>query len=85
MICSPPPDELSVALSRFFQDKSAVVYKIDYPARTTKPVENLPLGNRLVSYDELMKIKQFPIFNLGQFRGGLIVNEKTKGFIRTAG
>ena len=25
-----------------------------------------------------MKIKQFPIFNLGQFRGGLIVNEKDK-------
>lgn len=74
-------DELSVALSRFFQDKSAVVYKNEITrARTTKKpgYRNLPLGNRLVSYDELMKIKQFPIFNLGQFRGGLIVNEKDK-------
>ena len=39
---------------------------------------NLALGNRLVSHEELEKIRQFPIFNEGQYRGGLIVNEREK-------
>jgi cell division protein FtsI (penicillin-binding protein 3) len=89
MDCSLPSDEmlnrhlddLSVALARMFQDKSAAAYKRDITqARVTKKpgYRNLPLGNRTVSHDELLKIKQFPIFNMGQFRGGLIVNEKDK-------
>ncbi len=89
MDCSLPSDEmlnrhlddLSVALARMFQDKSAAAYKRDITqARVTKKpgYRNLSLGNRTVSHDELLKIKQFPIFNMGQFRGGLIVNEKDK-------
>ncbi|MCZ2416971.1 MAG: penicillin-binding protein 2 [Burkholderiales bacterium] len=89
MDCSIPDDlmlnrhlgDLSVALSRFFGNKSAAAYENEIiQARVGKKpgYRNLLLGNRLVSYDELQKIKQFPIFSQGQFRGGLIANQKEK-------
>ena len=89
MDCSIPDDDmlnrnlraLAVSLSRMFEDKSATDYeKYIATARTTKKpgYRNLPLGNRLVSHDELLEIRSFPIFNLGKFRGGLIVNQKDK-------
>ena len=89
MDCSVPDDlmlnrylgDLSVALSRFFEDKPASAYEQEITqARVGKKsgYRNLLLGNRLVSYDELQKIREFPIFNQGQFKGGLIVNQKEK-------
>ena len=89
MDCSIPDDDmlnrnlraLAVSLSRMFEDKSATDYeKYIATARTTKKpgYRNLPLGNRLVSHDELLEIRGFPVFNLGKFRGGLIVNQKDK-------
>ncbi|MFA7458333.1 MAG: penicillin-binding protein 2 [Bacteroidales bacterium] len=89
MDCSVPDDimlnrhlgGLSLALSRFFGDRSAAQYENEIMrARVEKRpgYRNLALGNRLVSHEELEKIRQFPIFNEGQYRGGLIVNEREK-------
>ncbi|NLA15600.1 MAG: penicillin-binding protein 2 [Bacteroidales bacterium] len=72
---------LAASLSTLFKDKPAAAYEreIATARRTKKPgYRNLQLGNRLVSHSEMLKIKEFPIFNLGQFRGGFIVNQKDK-------
>ena len=72
MDCSIPDDDmlnrnlraLAVSLSRMFEDKSATDYeKYIATARTTKKpgYRNLPLGNRLVSHDELLEIRGFQI------------------------
>lgn len=87
--CSVPGDDmlnrnlngLSLALSRFFGDRSATAYEKEIlQARVEKKpgYRNLPLGNRLVSHDELQEIRGFPIFDQGQYRGGLIATQKEK-------
>jgi cell division protein FtsI (penicillin-binding protein 3) len=70
-------DSLSIMLADLFKDKSASKYKADlFTARSN--------GNRYfliqnhVKYDELKKLKTFPIFRNGKYRGGLIVIRKTK-------
>jgi len=74
-------DDLARSLSRFFGDQSAAAYEQEIlQARSQKKpgYRNLPIGNRLVSHDELQKIREFPVFDKGQYQGGLIANEKEK-------
>ena len=89
MDCSVPSDDmlnrdlgsLSQALSRFFGDRSAAAYEKEIvQARIEKRpgYRNLLLGNRVVSHDELEEIKKFPIFDQGQYRGGLIATQREK-------
>ncbi len=86
MDCSAPNEtvfnsnieELSKALSKFFGDKSAAEYKSELTEARKKGKRYKSVGNRLVDYSELLIIKNFPIFNLGANRGGIISEQKNK-------
>jgi cell division protein FtsI (penicillin-binding protein 3) len=70
-------DSLAMCLSKLFRDRSQAEYK-----RTLVQARNSNnryfLIKRNVTYAELKELRTFPIFNLGKFRGGLIVIEKTR-------
>jgi cell division protein FtsI (penicillin-binding protein 3) len=65
-------DTLSRKLAETFNDKSAEQYREElYKAR--KKGERFFLIKKRVSYHQLKKIKQFPLFRLGRYKGGFIV------------
>jgi cell division protein FtsI (penicillin-binding protein 3) len=62
-------DSLSLCLSRLFRDRSKESYKSELvAARRNK--ERFHLLKRRVSYDELHQLRTFPLFRLGQYKGG---------------
>ncbi|MCJ8209399.1 transpeptidase family protein [Mucilaginibacter sp. RS28] len=70
-------DSLAMKLSAFFGDKSEREYaRILRDARRDK--DRYQLIRRKVTYQELKKIRQFPIFNMGKYKGGLIIVQKNK-------
>ncbi|GGG85323.1 penicillin-binding protein [Parapedobacter pyrenivorans] len=70
-------DSLASKLSAFFKDKSSAQYsRLLKEARKDK--NRYYLVKRDVGHQELKKIKQFPIFNLGKYKGGLIAERKNK-------
>jgi len=74
---------LSDSLANIFNDKSAEQYLNEFQeARRDKSMYHLVKKN--VSYSQLKRLKEFPIFELGQFKGGFIVIE-TKKRIRPFG
>lgn len=91
-------DGLSRSLAEFFRNKSAAAYKEELVKARKDGKRYKAIGNRLVDYAELARIKQFPILKLGANRGGIIVEQKYKrnnpygrlayrtiGFINTEG
>ena len=64
-------DSLSLKLSELFRDKSATEYK-NKLVKARKNGERFHLIKRRVDYNQLKKIKTFPIFRLGQYKGGFI-------------
>jgi len=71
-------DGLSSALSKFFKDKSAAAYKQELLSARAANNRYKALGNRDVDFTELEQIKQFPLFKLGPYRGGIIAVQKNK-------
>ncbi|WP_028295551.1 penicillin-binding protein [Olivibacter sitiensis] len=70
-------DSLANALSNFFGDKSADQYKrLLRQARNDK--NRYYLVKRNVSFQEMKSVREFPIFNLGKYKGGLIADQKNK-------
>jgi cell division protein FtsI (penicillin-binding protein 3) len=70
-------DSLALKLSRMYGDKSEREYsRILRDAR--KDGSRYQLIRRKVSYQELKQIRKFPIFNLGKYKGGLIVVSQNK-------
>ena len=70
-------DSLAAKLSAFFNDKSSAQYsRMLKEAR--KKGNRYYLLKRDVGHQELKEISQFPIFNLGKYRGGLIAERKNK-------
>ena len=69
---------LSVALANLFKDKSALAYEKELWDAKEKKNRYKTLGNRDVTHLELEKIKQFPLFCLGPYRGGFIAIQKNK-------
>jgi cell division protein FtsI (penicillin-binding protein 3) len=68
-------DSLALCLSNLFGDRSRNDYKqMLVDARRTGN-RYLLIKNR-VNYVQLKKLKTFPIFRLGQYKGGLIVNQE---------
>jgi cell division protein FtsI (penicillin-binding protein 3) len=68
-------DSLSWCLSKLFQDKSAQEYK----EQLTKARENgdrYHLIKRKVTYNQLKKLRNFPIFRNGRYKGGMISIQK---------
>ncbi|HTE01331.1 MAG TPA: penicillin-binding protein [Mucilaginibacter sp.] len=70
-------DSLSAALSNFFGDKSAKDYSIMLKD-ARKDGERYQLIRRKVGFQELKQIRKFPIFNLGKYKGGLVVIPQNK-------
>ena len=70
-------DSLSTSLSRLFRDRSAAQYRAAL-MHARRSGEKYFLVKRNVSYNELVQLRQFPIFRHGRFRGGLIAIEHTR-------
>ncbi len=68
-------DSLALMLSRFFRDKSAAAYRHALTEAYRKGDHYYLISSHKVDYDELQKIKRFPIFRNGQFKGGLITEQ----------
>lgn len=68
-------DSLAWMLSRFFRDKSASAYKRALTEAYRKGDQYFLISAHKVDYDELRRIKKFPIFRNGQFKGGLITEQ----------
>src|SRR5476651_874661 len=70
-------DSLALSLAHFFHDKSPREYaKILRKARNDG--ERYLLIKRKVGFQELKQVRQFPIFNMGKYKGGLIVIQQNK-------
>lgn len=91
-------DALASALAAFFKDKSALAYKAELVTARREKKRYKAIGNRLVDYTEMLKIKEFPIFREGAVRGGFIAEQRNRrnnpygrlayrtiGFINTQG
>lgn len=70
-------DKLSQQLSNLFQDRSANAYKRELTNARKKKSQYF-LIKRKVSHKQLKAIRQFEIFNLGKYKGGLIYNQNSK-------
>lgn len=70
-------DSLSLGLSRIYRDKSAGKYKTDLVNARKSGKRYAAIGNHPIDYGELEALERLPIFRLGQFKGGLIVNKST--------
>lgn len=70
-------DSLSIGLSRIFKDKSAKVYRKELTEARRKGNRYKAIGNKTIDYGVLEKLSDLPIFRLGQFKGGMIVNKSS--------
>ncbi|MFC2151270.1 penicillin-binding transpeptidase domain-containing protein [Bacteroidota bacterium] len=64
-------DSLALRLSDLFKDKSTTEYKEEL-ATARRNGERFHLIRRRVNYNQLKELKTFPIFRLGQYKGGFI-------------
>lgn len=70
-------DSLATHLSRYFGDRSSAQYvKALRDAR--KKGNRYFLLKRNIGHQDLKALREFPIFNLGRYRGGLIAERKNK-------
>jgi len=68
-------DTLASELSELFDDQSAQAYRNElYRARKNK--ERFYLVKKRVNYNQLKKLKTFPLFRRGRYKGGFIVIQK---------
>jgi len=63
---------LATQLSRFYKDKSAQAYVNDLKRARRQGLRYYLINRKKISYTELQKVKQFPLFNLGKNRGGFV-------------
>ena len=70
-------DSLALCLANLFGDKSKSSYKAEL-TEARKNKERYYLIQRNVSYADLQKIKKFPIFKEGKYKGGLITLQQSK-------
>lgn len=70
-------DSLALCLSMLFGDRTPSQYASAL-RRARQNQERYYLVKRNVSYNELQHLVGFPIFRLGRFRGGLIIEEGTR-------
>ncbi|MDR2802105.1 MAG: PASTA domain-containing protein [Prevotellaceae bacterium] len=69
---------LSVAMAKFFKDKTAEQYKAELTKARKEEKRYKRLNSRLVSYAELQTVQNFPLLKLGRNKGGLIVEQKSR-------
>jgi cell division protein FtsI (penicillin-binding protein 3) len=70
-------DSLSFGLSEIFKDKPARYYK-NLLVQTKNAGNRYFLFKRKISYNQMQAMRKLPLFNLGKYKGGLMVNERTR-------
>lgn len=70
-------DSLSICLANLFKDKNAGEYKAMLQEARVDSSRYL-LIQKKVKHDQLLKLKKFPLFNLGKNKSGLIVIKESK-------
>ncbi|TFH27009.1 MAG: penicillin-binding protein 2, partial [Bacteroidia bacterium] len=70
-------DELSKSLSNLFRDDPWTTYKSKL-VKAREDGERYYLVKREVTYTQLQKVKEFPIFRLGRFKGGVQYVQQNK-------
>lgn len=70
-------DSLSYRLSNLFRDKTTAEYTRALKKARSEG-QRYFLVQRKVDYNQLKELKTFPIFNMGRYKGGLIVLQKNK-------
>lgn len=70
-------DSLALKLSQLYPDKTEREYS-RMLRNARRDSARYQLIRRKVTYQELKQIRKFPLFNLGKFRGGLIVVQQNK-------
>ncbi len=70
-------DSLAFYLSRFFKDKTKEAYKRKLIKARKKHKHYVKIAGKL-TYDEYMKVKQFPLFRLPSNKGGFISKRISK-------
>lgn len=68
-------DSLSLCLSRLFRDRTTQEYK-SWLIQGRKTGNRYLLIKKKVNYVQLKKLKTFPIFRRGRYKGGLITNQE---------
>lgn len=70
-------DTLSQCLSKLFKDKSKLAYKQELTNARNKG-ERYHLIRRNVKYTDLKKMREFPLFNRGRYKGGFLYVQQNK-------
>ena len=70
-------DSLSIAMARFFKDKTAAQYKRQL-IQARRNGARYHLITRKVTYPDLQQIKSWPLFREGRYKGGLITIQHNK-------
>lgn len=70
-------DSLAICLSNLFQDKSMATYRMEL-RNARESGARYHLIKRKVKYPDLKKMKEFPIFNRGKYKGGFIFVQRNK-------
>ena len=70
-------DSLATSLAGFFKDKSAKEYS-RFLRKARKDSLRAVLIKRRVSYQDLKVIRQFPLYNIGSYSGGLKAEKQNK-------
>ena len=68
-------DSLSLCLANLFQDKSKAQYNHDLRNARNEGSRYFPIQKN-VHYTDLQKLKQFPLFRLGKYKGGLVIEQR---------
>lgn len=68
-------DSLCIYMSRKFRDRSAAEYRRMIDNAYAKGDRRLKLYPKRVSYIDAMEVKQFPLFRLGRYKSGLMLEE----------
>lgn len=71
---------LSERLASFYKDKSAAAYQRRIQKARQAKQRYLILNKKQISYQDRVRMEQWPIFCLGRFRGGVIFNKVEKRF-----
>lgn len=69
-------DSLSHLLSAFFRDHSPKYYEEKISGARQSRKKYLVLNNKPLDYQERQEVEQWPIFNLGRMKGGVIFEKK---------
>ena len=70
-------DDLAKSLSALFQDRHWTTYKRNL-VREREAGNRYYLVKRQVNYTQMQQLKQFAIFKLGRYKGGLIIEQQNK-------